>query len=110
MKKNVISTLTLAKSLIKDGWCKGVFACDLNGKKIDPFSRGVRGFCPQGAIFSAGEFFKERISVVYKATIFLGEAIGGNVDEFNDHPDTTHAMIIEKFDQAIQLAMNSKAD
>jgi hypothetical protein len=73
-------------------------------------------FCAIGAVFRSVDkepdyAYKNRAPEVFNAEIFLDTACNlvseeANFDmvTFNDHPSTTHEMILQAYDRAIELA------
>lgn len=88
----VSDTLRKALALIEkpENWCKGVY--------------GGLGFSDRRCAFGA-------LAEAARATEVGGEAIRAvrsvlppefpNVESFNDHPDTTHPMVVDLFKRAI---------
>jgi hypothetical protein len=95
-----------------ENWTKGTGARDDQGMRV-PIAMGTR-FCAMGSLWrcelgdtnhserllNGGNYSQELLD----AADLLYEANGGSVPKFNDHPDTTHADILNLYDKAIALA------
>lgn len=99
-----------------EAWTQGVWARDKDGEPIEPVFDGAVCFCLHGARRRAvgvkhelnvalSDQIRDRLSAA-AVTLFPDRAIGSKdrpghkVVGFNDHPDTTHADVI----QVIRLA------
>ena len=59
-------------------------------------------YCAAGALgYREEHFFTDTQE---QAIAYLDRAVGDYVEEWNDHPTTTHAMVLEAYDRAIALA------
>lgn len=97
MSKTVKENLIAAKALIDtpEKWCKGrrhVFY----GYTTPHGAVIVKKYCAEGAMDAVGGLSPER-----QALLNQTPRAYGNVAEFNDSPDTTHADIMALFQRAI---------
>ena len=99
-----IDVLKATRALIDtpEKWTKGAYARDARGRVVGWLDPGASCFCVQGAFHkalghlgdSSFEVWHERVSDAFPAHF-------NSVQEYNDHPDTTHADIMAVFDRAI---------
>lgn len=61
-------------------------------------------YCMGCAVYNAADMPKGLAYQSVPAYLVLERAIGGSVIEFNQHPTTTHAEVMQAFDRAIALA------
>ena len=95
-----IEILRSARALIDapEKWTKWTEARDAAGLGVPCYDKNAVCFCAVGAVVrhptNGKTFFALRL---------LREALptGGYIDEYNDHPETTHADILALFDRAI---------
>lgn len=90
-----MTTYTTVAALLADAarWTKGPLARDANGDAVGPFASNACAFCLMGAMIRvyptmAWTEAMERLDSHLPA----GFVRGGS---FNDHPDTTHAMVLD---------------
>lgn len=98
-------TLVRTRELLSDPshWTKDAYARDEHGDTLLHTSRRAVCWCLSGAV---------RIQPTYSGTEmhFLRRIVAekhpgfGNVPAFNDSPSTTHAMVLELLDYAIERA------
>lgn len=90
----VSDTLRAARKLIEkpENWCKGVY-CETVG--------GVQRRCAFGAV----RMVAPNTGASIRASRALKTQMGrlGTLEEFNDHPGTTHPMVLDLFDRAIEM-------
>ncbi|MEE9481805.1 hypothetical protein [Methylobacterium ajmalii] len=118
MTRQTTEILNKMESLLAkpEAWTQGVWARDKNGEPIEPTSDGATCFCLHGArrraVWARREMdtalddaIRDRLSAA-AVTLFPDRAIGSKdrpghkVVGFNDHPDTTHADVL----QVVRLA------
>lgn len=93
--------LTKAREILqnKEHWTKGEFARDELQRHVHRFSSKAVCWCAEGAIYKAwGTVYV--IDSLWEFFSFLNRPLS----VFNDDPTTTHAMVLEAFDKAIELA------
>lgn len=96
--------LIAAKQLIAtpDSWTKYYPATTSTGACISPHSPDATCFCSYGALDKAAGPGDDNHIVYREALSALQElAPNGHVAIFNDHPNTTHDMVLDLFDKAI---------
>lgn len=100
----VSDTLRKALALIEkpENWCRGLSASDANGRFVMPTSKDAVGWCLSGALRAVTS---QGINVLRSQANqaladVLPEAYTGPID-FNDHPDTTHPMVVDALTRAI---------
>lgn len=106
-----------AKALIQDPtkWIQGSMAKNAQGEAVGGVKEGACQFCAIGAIWfvTPGLNYgaEERKAIRYmRAACHAKDPNEDDNDKiimFNDHPKTTHADVMKKFDKAIQLALQS---
>lgn len=94
--KRVAALLRDARALVEKSWYT-----DTYGKQ---HSDGSNGYCMVGAIMAAGRNINPEIRL--HALGCLEHTLMGGVAAFNDHPGTTHDMVLSVFDEAIEFAEN----
>lgn len=106
--KTAKDLLVCARELISDParWTKGSYATDASGDYTQISNENACRFCAVGAIYRCGyEVVENRIKVENQARRLMWEIVGErNLASFNDHPSTTHAMVLDAFDRAIVKA------
>lgn len=97
--KNILSD---AHDLIEDeeGWCKGHFAQDINGKLCAPESDDAEQWCMAGAIQRAGLRRKATLDTIKAAALVVQAQLGHQpMTKFND--THTHAEVLGAFERGM---------
>jgi len=110
----------------KQNWCKGYAAVDKDGLFITPTgSPAAVSWCAMGAIrressVHYGRMYLGRYRRYTKENVAALKARKALVDvlpekfvvlsRYNDHPETTHAEILELFDRAIEAEAANKGE
>lgn len=111
--KIITTQLIAEKKLLSDPsrWTKGHFARDANGLHIDYLSKNAVCWCQFGAAqkIRATGFCDDTVKMCQriKTDIVLSYGFGSSI-VFNDHPDTTHEMLMKFYDDCIGLAKSMK--
>lgn len=103
MSKATADLLRKAKARIgtPDKWAKGHFFSDYSGYDLYDFE-SFPDDCPACALgASAWATGRKDITAVDRALRSATPSGFYAVDDFNDHPDTTHAEVMALFDRAI---------
>ncbi len=74
-------------------WTKGVYARDYMDTQVNPNSPHACKWCMAGAIHKC---FDDNILMIRDAFNKLSKVLKVSTDSFNDNPETTHKMVIEK--------------
>lgn len=101
--KYAIKTLKLSQEKIgtPDKWCKGGFAKDISGHKVEIRSRAACQFCSVGALL-----YHTKSGDPSDAFAYLANVIGLYVSPENDDPSTTHLHVMMAYDFAILMAQD----
>ena len=103
----VSETLRAARKLIEkpENWCKGQNARNAAGEKVLACSVDATRWCIVGAMRNVGATFDGPQRKAYQALLDVLDPTASLrvVPDFNDHPDTTHAMVLDLFDRAIAM-------
>src|SRR5260221_3043798 len=96
--------LKMARSIIKKpkNWVRGCYAFDRWANQCMGKENDAIKWCSIGALHRANG------PLELVARDFLKRVCNGSIVGFNDHPNTTHAMVLAKFDEAIELALASE--
>lgn len=102
----VSDTLRAARKLIErpENWCKGLNAADESGRFVPSRSKCAVRWCTVGALRAASGLGAHAIrSPAAEALVkAVPDHYTGPIN-FNDHPDTTHPMVLDLFDRAIEM-------
>lgn len=99
-KNSIKNVLIKARSFIKRGWTRGVYARNKYGHEVDIISKSAIKFCALGAIDKA-----TNSAVSYKMTMdFMDHIIDCSVSSWND--SSTKKQVLEGFDKAIKSLEN----
>lgn len=105
---NIMEALKATKAVIDtpEKWTQVAFARNASGEAVSAFDSSAVCYCLRGALTKAtagmGDNREARAAIVW--------AIKGLnyhysiIYVFNDHPDTTHAMVMAVLDKAIETA------
>ena len=100
----VSDTLRAARKLIEkpENWCKGDFARNSSGEPVPDESADACAWCVAGALYcrSVDAVSAGRAFMALHRSLPNGFLCAPN---FNDHPDTTHPMVLDLFDRAIAM-------
>jgi hypothetical protein len=101
--QTTLQILTAARELLSDEarWTKVFLAKSLSGRSCFPRSSLAVCWCSLGAVSREA---KRNEDGRCDAVSVLEMVIGGSLSDFNDDPATTHAMILDAFDAAIERA------
>lgn len=103
----------------EDRWCQGVIAKDAWGLEAHLFSEDVVAVCAAGALIRAVKRLYPHAEppvdgkLLSAAGEFLTDAVGASgladdwLSEWNDDPHTTHQMVLQMYDTAIELAQEA---
>ena len=110
---DLLAVLTKARDLISapESWTKGQYARDASGEAVVPTSPAAVCFCSWGALDRAvgGMFTPKATEAVRLIIVGLErEDDYGALSRFNDALGTSHADVLEAFDNAITLAALSQ--
>lgn len=96
-----IAVLKSARARISDPehWTRGALSRNICGDEVSADSPNACQWCMVGVLDISG-FSPE----VWRAESYLKLTTGGYIDQFNDHPDTTHADVLAAYDRAIEMA------
>ena len=109
--KSVVQVLREAKAKIAEpgAWAQGFLAYSECGDVVDPYDPQATCWCALGAASAVAC----PAPVLSAAGAALNQAArkrwGMSVVHFNDHPDTTHEMVLSAYDNAIALAESEAA-
>ena len=100
----VSDTLRAARKLIEkpENWCKGANAATATGEIVTPDHPDAHAMCVQGAVKAIAGDYVFRRSIMFRLISVLPYGFESAV-AFNDHPDTTHPMVLDLFDRAIEM-------
>lgn len=101
------SLLTSAREALTDPrrWTKGHMALDKRGYSVYAADPTAVCWCLMGALEVPAIGWSEAHQEAY---ITLVKMLGMGVSEFNDHPNTTHQMVLDVLDQAIQASQEPR--
>ena len=101
----VSETIRAARKLIEkpENWCQGADARDVHGVSVDSTSPTAVGRCVAGALHAASASDYKYHAALDVLLAFTVTRNTGWIFAFNDHPDTTHAMVLDLFDRAIAM-------
>lgn len=100
--------LIQAKNLIKnEGWCQGSFAKSADGGKVASRDLLAKSYCAVGALNAWGGLNREDNLIRSDARAFL-ERLVGVITTWNDQPGRTKEEVLQKFQEAIDLAAKSE--
>ena len=109
--KSVVQVLREAKAKIAEpeAWARGRFAYSECGGAVGPDNPQATCWCALGAAMAVAC----PAPALNAAAAALRQAVrkrwGMPVVRFNDHPDTTHEMVLSVYDDAIALAESEAA-
>jgi hypothetical protein len=106
-----LEVLKHARETLSDraNWTRNTMARDTDGHPCR-YQYGV-SFCSLGALWRHASSIRVSYEIIRAAERLLCKAIGGSLEtvegsiaHFNDSPDTTHEMVLNAYDRAIELA------
>lgn len=100
--KEPLKIITDARSLLSDPdkWTTGAAAKTEDGEHTNGFNPEAVCFCMIGALEHCSEGSD---LAAYKAGSVLRRGLGETIAGFNDRPTTTHASMLAKLDEVIEL-------
>jgi hypothetical protein len=103
----VSDTLRAARKLIEkpENWCKGAYARNSSGEATSSGSDDATCWCISGALkrVAGCNGYLDCVREAVLAALGDGKTETHKVPNFNDHPDTTHPMVLDLFDRAIAM-------
>lgn len=112
-QSEVLALLRAARELLSDErrWTKQTMARDRWGITIKVDSTAAASFCSLGAI-ERSKTFDEDALVACEALeqVIYDHQQELSVSEYNDHDKTTHADVLDRFDEAIALVESGTFD
>ncbi len=113
MSTLVSEFLTSVRALVDTPakWTKKAFARDDLGREVSSTSPKATCFGTAGAFMHLAADVDDIPSIYMEAWNLLSETLyDRDPFAFNDHPSTTHAMVLAKFDEAIRVAKSKEAN
>ena len=104
MTGNVRDNLINARALLERGWVQGDYAVDVLGDPTEYDSFWACSFCTLGAIFHTKKLKGDiqNRAFIQPEIQALGFDGFDEVIDWNDHPTTTKAEVLARFDKAIE--------
>lgn len=96
---NTLEILKAARALLTppEAWAKNDFAFDSSGNLLAPSNKYAVSWCATGACIRAGG----KLAAIAAARELSRQLGGREVFDFNDRDETTHADVLQLFDDTI---------
>jgi hypothetical protein len=103
-----VQVLKSARARIERGWCQGVWAKNAKGQETSVRGEDAVCWCAMGAVVASST--TSTLHTEAAVRFYLAEAVGKDVQVFNDTPNRKKEEVLVMFDKAIRLAETKSYD